>query len=183
MEKMQKLKIVTVEAFSKEEAIKLANISKLDVKSDATIAWKKDESPMDEPQLSAFAAEYAEKKSKSVAGNGYIITVEAGSPDDREKPYKVENVVTDGPRKWKVVYQGFIGVTTPGQGGTLVFTKDTKSDGEQAAKDYVTDNKVDVELRVAKKVTVGKALAMTVKYTPSVNTKKGKYIIFGYEAE
>lgn len=170
---MKKLVILTAQGYTKEEALASLNTN-LDVKFDATVAWKNKEQPQGK-YLEAFAEEHLDNKLKGAGGIGYSVTVEPGSADTRERPYKVENVVTEGQRKFKTVYEGF----TPD--GKLVLTKDTKGEAEEAAKDYVTAHKIDVDVRVAKNVTEGQAEALSVKYTPSVNTKLGTYIFFGYE--
>lgn len=171
---MGKLSIVTVTGFTREEAIASANLN-LDVKFDATPAFKKAGAPTNPDYIYAFANEYSQKKHKGLAGAGYFIVVESGVADSRERPYKVETVVTEGTRKYKTVYEGFAE-------GKLVFSKDLKSEAEEAAKEYVTANKVDVTVRLAKNVVEGQETAMTVKYTPSINTKKGTYVLFGIEA-
>lgn len=170
---MGKLVIVTSQGYSREEALAAANLP-LDVKFDATVAWKN----VDQPQgkhFEAFADDYVNAKIKGAAGIGFSITVVPGVADSRERPYKVDSVVTDGARKYKTVYEGFAGKE-------LVFTRDLKSEAEEAAKEYVSLHKTDVTVRIAKNVTEGQSTAMTVKYTPSINTNKGTYTFFGIES-
>lgn len=176
---MKNLTIVTAKGFTKEEALASIN-TKLDVKFDATVAWKKEGEP-EGKYLEAFADKHIETKLRGAAGIGYSVTVDAGSADTRERPYKVLNVVTDGQRKFKTVYEGLINVAPDGTGGTIVLVRDTKGEAEDAAKDYVTEHKVDVKVRIAKNVIEGQEEALTVEYTPSINTKLGTYIFFGYE--
>lgn len=192
---MGKLKIVTATGYSVQDAYAKSGLS-AEIKFDATIAFKKDGKP-EGRHLELFAQEYLDKKVKGAAGIGFSITVESGVADSRERPYKVENVVTEGARTWKTVYQGFVGADKDGLGGTLVCQKDTKGEAEEAGKAYVTANKVGpVVIRVGKevtgskvkdgdKVTLGAAqgVAMIINYTPSVNATEGKYIFFGIEAE
>jgi len=171
---MKKLVILTAQGYTKEEA--LASVSTtLDVKFDATPSWKTAGQPQGK-RLEAFAEEHINSKIKGATGIGYSLTVVAGSADTRERPYKVNNVVTDGQRKFKMVYEGF----TPD--GKIVLTKDTKGEAEDAAKAYVTENKVKVRVRIAKNVSEGQEEAFTVDYVPSKNTQLGSYIFFGYEA-
>lgn len=195
---MAKVKIETVKGFSKEEAFAKTELAKNGVvlKGDATTAFKKDGEP-EGRHLDAFACEYVEKKVKGAAGIGFSITNETGIADSRERPYKVTNVVTKGARTWKTVYQGFVGADlVTGLGGTLVLSKDTKGDAEDAAKAYVTDNKVKVVIRLGKEVTGSKitdgevvkpgpaqSVAMIVDYAPSVNTTEGTYTFFGIIAD
>jgi hypothetical protein len=170
---MGKLVIVTAQGYSKEEALASANLN-LDVKFDATVAWKNQGQPQAK-HLEAFADDYISGKVKGAAGIGFSITVDPGVSDTRERPYKVDSVVTDGARKYKTVYEGFAG-------NQLVFTRDLKSEAEEAAKEYVSTYKTDVTVRIAKNVVEGQSEAMTVKYTPSVNTNKGTYVFFGIQA-
>lgn len=176
---MKNLTIVTAKGYTKEEA--LASVgTKLDVKFDATAAYKKEGTPQGK-YLEAFADKHLNDKLKGASGIGYSITIEAGSADSRERPYKVTNVVTNGQRKWKSVYQGLINVAEDGTGGTIVLTRDTKNEAEDAAKEYVTANRTKVTVRLAKSVTEGQATAMVVDYAPAKKTKLGTYIFFGYE--
>lgn len=179
---MSKVKIATVNGYTKEEALATSNVA-VDVKFDATTAYKKAGSPTG-THLIAFCEDYLEKKIKSCPGIGCSITVEAGVADNRERPYKVDNVVTDGARKYETVYQGVVKTEiVPGLvAEAIVFTDYSKSDAEETAKQFVTDHNIDVTVKLAKEVTEGQEIAMVVRYTPSVNTKLGTYIAFGYEA-
>lgn len=178
---MAKLVVVQAQGFTKEEALSTTVLAGSVLKFDASASWKNEDSPsVDSKYLDAFAEDYLRRrKIDGIVGVAASVTVESGTADSRERPYKVDNVVTDGARKWKTVYQGFVGANDLGLGGVLVLQKDTKAEAEQAAKDYVTENKVNVKVVVAKEVTKGQAVAMEVKYTPSVNTRKGTYIFFG----
>lgn len=184
---MAKLKIVTVQGFTKADAIAKSGLN-LEVKFDATTAWKKDEQPSaDSTRFKAFAEDYLKNKLKNITGAGCAVTVESGVADSRERPYKVENHVTDKARKYKTVYEGLTGFKIDDKGnitgGTLVLQADTKGEAEDAAKEFTTANRVDVAVRLAKVVSEGKPVAMVVKYTPSINTNLGTYVVFGYETE
>lgn len=176
----KKVKFVRVEAHSKAEAI--AQVNNFVVKFDATTAFRNENEPKGE-ELDAFAVEYLQRKIKGIEGVGCIVTLAAGTADTRERPYKVENVITNGARKWAMTYHGYVGADNKGLNGKLVLSRDTKSEAEQAAKDYVTENRVNVKVVVGKKVVQGQAVAMEVKYTPSANTTLGSYLLFGYELE
>lgn len=191
---MGKLKIETAKGFSREEAFAKTELAKngVTLKFDATTAFKNDGKP-EGRHLEAFVDEYQQKRVKGVANVGFSITLEAGVADSRERPYKVENVVTKGARRWKTVYQGFVGANDKGVGGTLVFSKDTKGDAEEAGKAYVTENKVKVAVRMGKEVIgsiikvdkddkgkpgAAQDVAMIINYTPSINATEGNYIFF-----
>lgn len=178
MDKKVTLKVVTVQGYTKEEAIRQSGVS-LDVKFDATTAWKKDNQP-EGVDLNTFASEYIDQKIKGVSGVGFCVTVEAGKADSREKPYKVTNIVTKGTRRFKQVYEGYTGFSDTEE-GTLVLSKYDKGEAVQAAKDYVTANKTSVRLRVKKDPVKGEKSAAVIDYAPSLGTQLGTYIIFGYE--
>jgi hypothetical protein len=170
---MKKLVVVTAQGHTKEEALAAAGFS-LPLHGDATVSYKKANQPVGEA-LDTFADTYITNRVKGVSNLGFSITVEAGSADSREKPYTVDTVVTKEQRKYKTVYEGFT------SDNKLVFTADNKNQAAKFAKKFVTDNKEAVTVRLARVVTSSQPLAMTVSYTPSVNTKLGTYIFFGYE--
>lgn len=190
---MGKLKIVTAKGYTQAEALEKSGL-KIDAKFNVTPSFKKEGKPTGK-YLEAFAFEALDsRKLTDVAGVGGVIVVESGVADTRERPYKVTPVTTKGSRKWKMVYEGVVGADKDGNGGTIVFSKDTKSEAETAGKAYVTENKVGLTVRVAKVVdgsidketkvkSAGQPIAMTIDYTPSINTAEGEYIFFGYEAE
>lgn len=173
---------VTAQGYSKEEALKNAGIT-LDVKYDATTSWRKDGKPegiglgMD---LTTFMHEYIDEKVKGAAGIGFSITVEPGKADNRERPYKVTDVVTKGTTKYTMVYEGLINYTDT-EAGTIIFAKKGKDKAVAAAKEYVTQHRTPVKIRKARVVSEGSAEAATVEYTPSLGTTLGTYIFFGYE--
>jgi len=183
---MANLSIVTATGFTREEAAASANL-KTDPKFDATPAFKKAGMPTGK-YLEAFCEEYSQKKHKGLPGAGYFITVEAGVADTRERPYKVETIVTEGTRKYQTFYEGLVDVIKDKDGkiigGTVVpeLTKESKSDAEDAAKEYVTATKKDVHVRLVKTPIEGQPVALVVSYTPSINTKVGTYIFFSVEA-
>lgn len=183
---MAKLKVVTVQGYSKEEAIAKSGLN-LEVKFDASAAWKTEEKPeAGSTYFKAFAEDYLQKKFKGISGVGCTVTVEAGVADSRERPYKVTNHVTDKARKYKTHYEGLINGNDKGTSGTIVLAAETKSEAEQLSKDYITASKGAVNkvvVRLAKTVSDGKPVALEVAYTPSINTTLGTYIVFGYEKE
>lgn len=170
---------VTAKGYTKEEALRNAGIA-LDVKYDATLAWKKDGKP-EGNDLNTFAHEYIYDKVKGATGVGFVIKVEAGQPDNRERPYKVTNSVTKGTTKYKMVYEGLVNYTKT-EAGTIVFTKVGKTEAVEAAKEYVKQHRTAVKIRKARVVSNGNDLATTVEYAPSLGTTLGTYTFFGYEA-
>lgn len=174
---MATLKIVKATGFTKEEALLNSELAGLgEAKFDATTAVKNDkelkELNKDIVISEEFAAEYIQSKVKGAAGIVFSVVLEAGSPDKRERPYTVETIVTEGSRKYTTVYEGL------NSDNQIVFTSPDKASAEKAAKAYVTENKRDVTVRLAKLVTVGEPIALKAAYTPSVSTKLGTYVFF-----
>jgi hypothetical protein len=183
---MGKLRIVTSKGNTKEQAIANSGLSDiLDVKFDATQAWKKEGTPDGATTyFKAFAEDYAKKKVKGIEGIGFTVTVEPGVADSRERPYKVTNHPTDAARKYTTFYEGLIDGNLEGTTGTIVFKADDKADAEKKAKQYMTDYRDSrVVVRLVKLVTEGKPVALVVDYAPSAGATLGTYIVFGYERE
>lgn len=178
---MSELKLVTANAYTKEEAlVKISADTKVNVKFDATQAWKNAGSPTG-AELEEFAKTHLNNKIKGVSGVDFSITVEAGVADTRERPYSVTKNIVEGISKWYSSYEGFVGGDDTGIGGTKVFIARSKDEAEKLAKEYTTQNKVTVKVLRSKEV-VGNAVALVSEYTPSLGTKLGTYIVFGYEA-
>ena len=183
---MSKLKIVISKGYTKEQAITNSGLSDiLDVKYDATQAWKKEGTPDGTSiYFKAFAEEYVVKKVKGIEGIGFTVTVEPGVADTRERPYKVINHPTEGARKYTTYYEGLIDGNLEGTTGTIVFKAEDKASAEKKAKEYMTENRNSrVVVRLVKLVTEGKPVALVVNYAPSEGANLGTYIIFGYERE
>lgn len=147
-----------------------------EVKFDATQAWKK---AKDTPgfSLKEFAKDYAEKKIKGASGVGFVITVDAAVEDVRSRPYKEKNEATTGRRKWKTNYS----IYTPDN--VLLGEADKKDEALKLAKKLIVDAKVDLTLRVTKKVVEGQNIAAELIYSPTKGSKDGSYIFFAVETE
>ena len=177
-------KKVELVAESKEAAKVMMEEQYFHYQGDATQAfknWKDEQSTVTERSIKEFMLDYLNKKGKNCPGAGYMITLESAITDSRERPYKIEDVKNeDGKRKWKKQYQWIDKATK-----TVVCSVDTnKADAKNAIKElYKTgEYKGDAELWVKKEVTEGQPVVATAKYTPSKNTKNGRYLIFGIEA-
>ncbi len=169
-----------VQAYSKEEAVAQSGL-KLDVKYDASSSYKKAQAvESDDPfDFVGFAHGYLKKKVKSAIGIGFTVVLEAGNADERLRPYKVDNVATEGTRKFKQVYQG----TT--EDGKVVVEVEDKGGATAKAKEVIKEAKGAIKtitIVPIKKVVEGTEVSAVVTYTPSVNTTLGTYIVFGYEA-
>lgn len=90
------------QGYSKDKALEAAELDiTLDRLKNATLAWKKAGSPIDQKKLSAFMASYIKDK-KAV---GAYIVIDPASDDTRLRPYNVINETTVGKRKSTTTYQ------------------------------------------------------------------------------
>lgn len=90
------------QGYSKDKALEAAELDiTLDRLKNATLAWKKAGSPLNQKTLSTFMAAYIKDK-KAV---GAYIVVDPASDDTRLRPYNVINETTIGKRKSTTTYQ------------------------------------------------------------------------------
>jgi len=169
------------EVYSYEEAVAAVEAEGYKVIRNKTASWKNAGSPVGDAGLKTFANEQlAKEKLTSVPGVGFIIVVANGSKDTRERPYTYENVVTEGRMATERTYEvrrvdnGELVVSLSGDGAT-------KDAAIKAAKEIMADVKADLNIEVVYRVKDGKNVVGRLKYTPSVNAQKGRYIFFGNE--
>lgn len=176
-------KSVSLVAESKTAAIESAEEQYFHINGDATQAYKNAKAKHDgiwtERDDKAFKLDYLEKKGKSCPGAGYIIVVEPAVGDTRERPYKIKTIKSEGKRKYKTIYKWI-----DNKSETVVCSVNTNStDAKNAIKElYKSGNyKGNAKLVKTKDVIEGNAVIATADYTPSKNTKKGTFIVFGIE--
>ena len=169
------------EVYSYEEAVAAAEAEGYKVIRNKTASWKNAGSPISDATLKKFAEEQiAKEKMSGVPGVGFIVVVAAGTKDSRERPYTYENVVTDGRMATERTYEvrradnDELLVSLAGDGAT-------KDAAIKAAKEVMCDVKTDLKLEVVYRVKDGKNIVGHLKYTPSVNAEKGRYIFLGNE--
>jgi hypothetical protein len=169
------------EVYSYEEAVAAVEAEGYKVIRNKTASWKNAGSPVGDAGLKTFANEQlAKEKLTSVPGVGFIVVVANGSKDTRERPYTYENVVTEGRMATERTYEvrrvdnGDLVVSLSGDGAT-------KDAAIKAAKEIMADVKADLNIEVVYRVKDGKNVVGRLKYTPSVNAQKGRYIFFGNE--
>jgi hypothetical protein len=93
---------VEAQGYNKEKALEAAGLDiELSMLKNATQAWKKAGSPIDQKALNGFMAEYM-KRNKLI---GAYIVIESSSDDTRLRPYSVINETTIGKRKTTTTYQ------------------------------------------------------------------------------
>ena len=169
------------EVYSYEEAVAAVEAEGYKVIRNKTASWKNAGSPVGDAGLKTFANEQlAKEKLTSVPGVGFIVVVANGSKDTRERPYTYENVVTEGRMATERTYEvrrvdnGELVVSLSGEGAT-------KDAAIKAAKEIMADVKADLNIEVVYRVKDGKNVVGRLKYTPSINAQKGRYIFFGNE--
>ena len=174
-----------VVAESREAAKVYVEENLFHVQGDATQAYKnwieKQGGAVTERDLKEFMLDYLMKKTKNCPGSGFIICVDPAVTDTRERPYKFEDVKNEeGKRVWKKQYK-WIDKDTK----TVICSVDTnKTDAKNALKELYKSGayKGNAELYVTKDVEKGQPIVATAKYTPSKNTKNGRFYAFGIEA-
>ena len=169
------------EVYSYEEAVAAAEAEGYKVIRNKTNSWKTAGSPVGDAALKTFAnAQFEKEKLAGVAGVGFMVVVSAGSKDTRERPYTYENVVTDGRMATERTYEvrrvdnGELVVSLAGEGAT-------KDAAIKAAKEVMSEVKADLRIEVVYRVKDGKNVVGNLKYVPSINAQKGRYIFFGNE--
>ncbi len=177
-------KKVEIAAESKDAAKEIMNENYFEYFKDATQAYnnwmEKQKGIVSERDIKEFMLDYLNKHTKMKAGLGCMITVDSAIKDTRERPYRIENVKGEGKRKYETTY---VAVDTE-TGITLGKWNTNKADALNAMKEmYKTGAfKGNFELQKIKEVVEGQAVVAKGFYTPSKNTKNGKWICFGIEA-
>lgn len=177
-------KKVEIVAENKDAAKAIMERDLFHYQGDATQSFKnwkaKQKAGITERDIKAFMLEYLANKGKNCPGAGYLITIEPAVSDTRERPYKIENVKSDGKREFKTFYK-WIDRETKQE----VCKVDTnKAEAEKAIKELYKSGayKGDADLVKTKEVVKGNAIVATAAYTPSKNTKNGTWLAFGIEA-
>ncbi len=181
MTQILNFKVMEVTGATKEEAIAKAPFSVMGDATQAFKLWKKKQvRGITEADKKQFMLDYLSKKSKNVAGVGFVITQEAAVADTRERPYKIEDKKNEqGARKFKKVYRWIDTETDQ----TVVETNTTKADAKKAlANAYTKGYKGDAKLVVLHKCVEGQEVVAVAHYTPSKGSRVGTYTVFGIEA-
>lgn len=156
------------------------------IQGDATQAFKnwksKQTAAITDKDVTKFCLDYLAKKSKNAPNVGFSITVESAVADTRERPYKLIDVKNEkGKRKYVTTYQ----IIDKATGKVVAETKETKAKAKAMAKKLYTEEgfKGNLICTYTKQVLEGEPVAFEVKYTPSVSSRVGTYIVFGFEAQ
>ena len=172
------MKKFEISAYSLEEAKTIA-LEKHGIKvtHNVTQSWKNAGAPLSGKDFEVFSAEALERKHlDNVEGTGLIMCVSAGSKDTRERPYKFKNVVTEGKRSFKRVFE----IRLKDSGDVIGVAK-TKNEAEALAKKLMVEYRKDMVAVIVYHVKEGKETAFELDYAPSQSTQLGKYIVIGTE--
>lgn len=164
-----------INAYSLEEAKEKAAEMGLVVMRNVTASWKNAGAPLTDKDFKVFAVDSMMKNRLSqTEGVGLIVVLDPGSKDTRERPYTFKNNVVEGRRTTKRVYEIRLKDTDE-----LVGEADTKGDAIDIAKALMIKYKKDMVATIVYRVADDKDVAFELEYTPSVNAKEGKYVVFG----
>lgn len=165
------MKKFEINAYSYKEAKEKALELGLTVVRNVTQTYKK-ERPVD---FDAFAERMIVKNHLDNAnGVACAVVLENGSADTRERPYEYVNNNVDGKLKKKRIFE----VRTV-KTDRFIGKAETKGTAAKIAKDAMKEVKEDMYCKQVYEVLGEKGLAFELKYVPSVNTKQGRYVIFG----
>ena len=162
---------------TKDEAIRNAN--PLNLRVDATQAYKKwaKENVTNEDNVKEWMKDYLKKKKFTMPNDGAYIVIQSAVTDSRERPYKVEKPKYEARTHTPVrVYVGRAQDT-----GEEIFTEKTSKAAEQAAKEWVIENHVGVDLVIETRMKEKNSLYAKVNYVPSKGTQPCKLLVFGYQ--
>jgi hypothetical protein len=179
--KIINFKKLEVTGATKEEALAKAPFQIIGDATQAFKNWKKKQiDGVTDAKIKEFALDYIQKKTKSAAGVGFSITVDAAVADTRERPYKINDVKNEkGKRKYSTIYI----IKNRDTNEILAKCDETKAKAKDVVKKLYKDGfKGRVICTYTKEVTEGEPVAFYGDYTPSKSTKSGRYIVFGIEA-
>ena len=162
---------------TKDEAMK--NAQPLNLRVDATQAYKKwaKENIENEDNVKEWMKDYLNKKKFNMPNDGAYIVLQSAVLDSRERPYKVEKPKYEARTHTPVrVYVGRAQDTNE-----EIFTEKTSKAAEQAAKEWVIENKVGVDLVIETRMKEKNSLYAKVNYVPSKGTQPCKLLVFGYK--
>jgi len=161
---------------TKDEAMKNSN---LNLRVDATQAYKKwaKENVTNEDNVKEWMVDYLKKKKFNMPNDGAYIVLQSPVLDSRERPYKVEKPKYEARTHTPVrVYVGRAQDTNE-----EIFTEKTSKAAEQAAKEFVIENHVGVDLVIETRMKEKNSLYAKVNYVPSKGTQPCKLLVFGYK--
>lgn len=208
---MDILKIKECKGFTKEEAFKNLKFNpdcSFVKGANATQAWIKYGQPFPGTKdFKIFASQQLAEKTRMQPGYGLYIVLESPVLDTRKKPYTIINNKTQTTREWTFVYliredeleltnlptneldqygdeiedASEIDVSIVKM-GNIVGQCESKSKAIQLMKELTSKNHKDYSALAVKVPNINPIAAYSI-YTPGANTKEGKFVAFGIDAE
>lgn len=177
MENVTVFKKFEVIGTTKDEA--KAAAAPMNLMVDATSTYKKwaKENVTSEAAIKNWMKEYLKAKKYDKPGLGAYIVLQKAVVDSRERPYKeVKPKYEARTHTFERVYVGRAKDT-----GSEVFAVKNAKEAIAAAKEFVIDEHVGVDIFVEAKVKEKNSLYTTIEYTPSKGAQPCKLLVFGYE--
>ena len=170
------MKKFVIKAFSQDEAKQKALELGLNVVKNVTNSWKNADCPSNSSdEFKTFANEMFEKnKLSATTGVGLMVVETPGVQDNRARPYEFINNVVKGSIEKKRIFEVRLA-----DDDKLIGEADTKGDAIRLAKELMSEYRQDIVTKVVYKVLGEKGTAFKLKYTPSVKTTEGTYVVFG----
>lgn len=170
------MKKFVIKAFSQDEAKQKALELGLNVVKNVTNSWKNADSPaINSDEFKTFANEMFDKnKLSSTTGVGLIVVETPGVQDNRARPYEFINNVAKGSIEKKRIFEIRLAADDK-----LISEAETKGDAIRKAKELMSEYRQDIVTKVVYRVLGEKGTAFKLKYTPSIKTTEGTYVVFG----
>lgn len=155
------------------------SVKDLTLMVDATQAFNKwaEKNVTSEDNIKDWMKDYLRKKKYDKAGIGAYIVTQTAVTDNRERPYKVvkekHESRTHTPEKFYVLRDAT---------GHEVGREKTSKAAEQAAKEWIIENQVGVNISIEHKVKEKNSLYAIVNYVPSKGAQPYKILAFGFKA-
>lgn len=170
-----------INAFSLDEAKQKAAEMGLTVVRNVTPSWRKAGEPVFGTNgFKSFMVDALDKnRLTNSTGVGLIVATDAGTADNRQRPWTFNNNVKEGSRATKRYFEVRVA-----EDGGIVGRYETKGEAARAAKAAMVDVKKDMYCDIVYRVIdPDMAVAFTIDYTPSVKAKMGTYVVFGNVVE
>lgn len=174
-------KFVKFEVVGETKNEALNSVESLAIGGDATQAFKNWQKKIGgsytEKDVKEFMVEYLAKKGNK-AGIGYYITKVSAVESTRERPWKFNNVKNEqGRRQMSRVY-----TLIDAAGNVLAKVAGNKKVAEEKVKELIKKGlKMSGRCEIEYVISKGEKVAFTWDYTPSKNSHRGEYTVFGLE--
>lgn len=172
--------IFEIKAHSLTEANEIAKQKGITVVKNVTSWWKNVGQPMSDRELRTFAASsLIRSRLAKVEGTGLVIEIVKGHKNRKLRPYTYVNRLFSGGRRRKQKYYEI----RKKSNNELLATAKSKELAIKRSKNLIINQKEDLIGTVSYEVVKEDRLSFTLKYTPSVTTAEGKYLVFGTPKE